>query len=110
MSGTRTTSGTATGTAAAFQINSAYTYLQVLNRGTATLWFTTDGVTVPTVGGDDCYPVLTNAFITVSNDKKPPNPIPGGPSSIAIIADAATCEFTLFGTNLPQFFPSSPNG
>lgn len=73
--------------------------ITVTNRHpTGVLWLRTDGVT-PTVGGDDCYPVLPMQAQTFPNGELLQEPITRviSGTQVNIISDTA-CPITVYGT------------
>jgi hypothetical protein len=67
-----------------------YGTVEVLNRGTATLWVLVDNAahTNPTVGGDDCYVVPAGAARSIG--------VPEGVTVLRVLADAS-CAYSVTG-------------
>lgn len=70
--------------------------VEVINRGTADMWFRTDKID-PTIAGDDCHFVAPNSWVdAIKNDQVPSEPATGLTSTTEVrLISSAIVPFTI---------------
>lgn len=72
-----------------------YNSIEIINRGSTTLWVRADGVD-PTVAGDECHFLPSQGIIYLPNGTPRPDVIAGVTSNCDIrMISTAACEYTV---------------
>jgi hypothetical protein len=101
--------GTAGSTASTVTLDRHFPRIQVVNRGTTDIFFTTDG-SVPAVAGDDTFVVAKASTVIVSNQGPLPEPVytqddmeeaqkKYAPHTVVKLIASANTDFSVMGAN-----------